>query len=95
MKWLVSFYPPAWRDRYGDEFLALLEQHPASLVDYLDIIASIGITWLNPRFHDVPESAGCKVPTLHRRVIFFPDNMRDELLEKELYRTRMNSGANM
>jgi hypothetical protein len=95
MKWLVSLYPAAWRERYSDEFLALLEQHPASILDYLDVIASMGMTWLNPRFHDAPVSAGCKMPPLHRAVFAFPDNMRDVLLEKELYRTRMNNGVSM
>ena len=29
--WLLRLYPRAWRDRYGDEFLALLESCPLSL----------------------------------------------------------------
>lgn len=26
VKWMISLYPKAWRDRYGEEFLALLEE---------------------------------------------------------------------
>jgi hypothetical protein len=34
---LVRLYPPAWRERYGDEFLALLEDRPPRRRDILDI----------------------------------------------------------
>lgn len=37
-QWLVSWYPRAWRDRYEDEFRAMLEQYPVSLLDVCDII---------------------------------------------------------
>jgi hypothetical protein len=37
--WLLRLYPRAWRDRYQDEFVALLEQCPFSLGDVFDIIA--------------------------------------------------------
>lgn len=36
--WLTRLYPRAWRQRYGDEFTALLEQHQLSFWDILDII---------------------------------------------------------
>lgn len=35
---LVSLYPSAWRERYEDEFLALLEDRPPRLKDVLDIV---------------------------------------------------------
>jgi DnaJ-like protein len=38
MKWLLSLYPRAWRRRYGDEFLAVLEESrltPSLLIDCL------------------------------------------------------------
>jgi hypothetical protein len=35
--WLVQLYPRPWRDRYGDEFEALLEQCLRSPLDVLDI----------------------------------------------------------
>jgi hypothetical protein len=35
--WLVRLYPRAWRDRYGDEFEALLEECLHSPLDVLDI----------------------------------------------------------
>jgi hypothetical protein len=35
--WLVSLYPRAWRERYGDEFDALLEECLHSPLDVLDI----------------------------------------------------------
>jgi hypothetical protein len=30
-RWLTRLYPPAWRQRYGDEFEALLEAGPSDL----------------------------------------------------------------
>jgi hypothetical protein len=33
----VALYPAAWRDRYGDEFLALLEVRPPRRLDVIDI----------------------------------------------------------
>ena len=37
-KWLVSLYPSAWRERYGDEFETLLEECLHSPLDVLDIL---------------------------------------------------------
>ncbi len=34
---LVGLYPAAWRQRYGDEFLALLEERPPRRLDVIDI----------------------------------------------------------
>ena len=37
---LASLYPPSWRARYGDEFAAFLEDHPATPLAILNIIGS-------------------------------------------------------
>lgn len=37
---LVRLYPPAWRQRYGEEFVALLEQQPLDIWVVLDIVRS-------------------------------------------------------
>jgi len=36
---LLKLYPKKWRERYGPEFEALLEQHELSVTDRLDIVA--------------------------------------------------------
>ena len=36
--WLVRLYPQGWRERYGDEFEALLEQCLHSPLDTLDVV---------------------------------------------------------
>ncbi len=36
--WLVALYPEHWRERYGDEFEALLEAQPATPAAFLDVI---------------------------------------------------------
>jgi hypothetical protein len=38
MSKLVRLYPPAWRDRYGQEFVDLLRERPPNLRDRLDIM---------------------------------------------------------
>jgi hypothetical protein len=38
MSALLRLYPRAWRDRYGDELAALLEEQPATLLDRLDLV---------------------------------------------------------
>ncbi|HEX6506189.1 MAG TPA: hypothetical protein VF221_01015 [Chloroflexota bacterium] len=38
MKALLRFYPADWRERYGVELEALLEEHPTTLRDVLDLI---------------------------------------------------------
>jgi hypothetical protein len=35
---LVRFYPARWRERYGDEFLAILEERPLGPFDLADIL---------------------------------------------------------
>jgi hypothetical protein len=37
-EWLVRLYPPAWRARYGDEFLDLLESEPMRPLLLLDLV---------------------------------------------------------
>jgi hypothetical protein len=36
--WLVRLYPAGWRERYEDEFVAMLEDARPSLTDYADIL---------------------------------------------------------
>lgn len=38
MKWLIHLYPRSWRDRYGDEFAALLEDCPTRPQTFLDVV---------------------------------------------------------
>lgn len=39
---LVRLYPRCWRTRYGQEFAALLEQHPLSLKTVVNVLWSAG-----------------------------------------------------
>jgi hypothetical protein len=52
MSVLLRLYPRAWRERYGDEIAALLEERPASMLDHLDLIRGA----LDARLH--PQVAG-------------------------------------
>jgi hypothetical protein len=54
MSAILRLYPRAWRERYGDELVVLLEERPASPVDQLDLIRGA----LDARLHpQVPGSA--------------------------------------
>lgn len=46
---LVRLYPRAWRERYGEEFVALLEERPASVADFLDVACGALDAWLGPQ----------------------------------------------
>ncbi len=46
MKWLVRLYPPAWRERYEDEFLAVLEERRITPSVVLDICRGAVDAWL-------------------------------------------------
>jgi hypothetical protein len=46
MKWLVRLYPPAWRRRYEEEFLAVLEARGAAPTVALDVVRGAFDAWL-------------------------------------------------
>ena len=46
---IVRLYPRAWRERYEEEFVALLEERPASLFDLQDIALGALDAWLRPQ----------------------------------------------
>lgn len=49
MSALIRLYPRAWRERYGDELAALLEDQPATLLDRLDLIRGAVDARLHPQ----------------------------------------------
>jgi hypothetical protein len=49
MSAILRLYPRAWRERYGDEIVALLEEHPASPLDHLDLIRGAFDARLHPQ----------------------------------------------
>jgi hypothetical protein len=54
----VRLYPKAWRQRYGDEMLALLEVAPMGWRDRLDLLRGAFDAWLHPAAHSrVPAAA--------------------------------------
>jgi hypothetical protein len=49
MKWLVWLYPARWRRRYGEEFLAVLDQQPLTPRILVDILRGALDARLHPR----------------------------------------------
>jgi len=45
---LLRLYPRAWRDRYGDEFLATVGDEALRLQQVIDIVAGAIDAWLSP-----------------------------------------------
>jgi hypothetical protein len=48
VSWVLRLYPRAWRDRYEEEMLALLEQRPASIVTLFDLLIGALDAHLDP-----------------------------------------------
>ena len=48
--WLLRLYPRRWRERYEQEMVAVLEQHPATLRTYLSLTWCALETRLDPSF---------------------------------------------
>jgi hypothetical protein len=48
IQFLVRLYPQQWRSRYEEELLAMLEQHPISLLDGIDLLLGMLDAHLHP-----------------------------------------------
>lgn len=48
---LVALYPPAWRERYGEEFASLLEDTGVHLRQVLDVLPAAASAWIRPAAH--------------------------------------------
>ncbi len=64
---LVRLYPGAWRERYGEEFVAMLEQSPASVKDVLDVTLGALDARLRPQV--VPEGRTAVVERMRGSVL--------------------------
>ena len=49
MRWLVRLYPAAWRQRYGDEFAAVLAEQRGSLGLVIDVVGGAADAWMHPQ----------------------------------------------
>lgn len=59
---LVSLYPRTWRDRYEDEFLALLSERPPDPLDRLDIVRGAFDARLHPQVQGFASGAAPPLP---------------------------------
>lgn len=48
--WILRLYPPAWRERYATEMVALLEQHQITLWTVLDLLVGVLDARLDPHY---------------------------------------------
>src|SRR5215472_14205565 len=49
--WMLRLYPRAWRKRYGEEMLALLEQHSITFWTVIDLFLGALDARLDPYYH--------------------------------------------
>jgi len=61
---LVRLYPRAWRDRYQDEFLALLAERPPTWGDLVDTVRGALDAHLNPQAETEPSPWTHRIPGL-------------------------------
>lgn len=54
-QWLIRLYPRSWQERYGEEFLALLEQESLTLRTIIDILRSAFDAYWNDLVINQPE----------------------------------------
>ena len=47
-RWILRFYPLAWRKRYADELVSVLQEHPISLWTLLDLLRGALDAHLHP-----------------------------------------------
>jgi hypothetical protein len=64
MSRLVRLYPRRWRDRYEEEFLALLKERPPTMSDRLDTIRGAVDAHLNPQGQAEPTPWTHRIPGL-------------------------------
>jgi hypothetical protein len=64
MNRLLGLYPATWRERYGDELAALLEDRPPSIADRLDIVRGASDAWIHPENHGREMPRGHRLPGL-------------------------------
>jgi hypothetical protein len=64
MSRLVGLYPRAWRDRYEEEFLALLAERPPTLGDLVDTVRGALDAHLNPQGEVEPSPWTHRIPGL-------------------------------
>lgn len=62
VRWLLGLYPREWRERYDEEFAALLEQRPPSVMDAVDIALGALDARLHPQLAEGMELRAANVP---------------------------------
>jgi hypothetical protein len=54
VRWLLLLYPRRWRRRYGDEFLALIQDRGVSSSVIFDVLRGALDAWLHPHLGAAP-----------------------------------------
>jgi hypothetical protein len=67
MRWLLNLYPLAWRNRYEEEILAVLEEHKVTPRTIIDLL--IGALDANLNYNSLTEGAENMVNQLRFRLI--------------------------
>ncbi len=68
MNTILRLYPRAWRERYGDELVALLEESPPGPLDQLDLIRGALDARLHPQVPGAVTSPEQEIPMRQRQL---------------------------
>ena len=71
---LLRFYPPSWRARYGDEFLALLEQEGVRPRVVMNVLAGAFDAWISPRTQGTEDRVAAPAAPMGPQIMFCPIN---------------------
>ena len=66
MSGILRLYPRAWRDRYGDELVALLDERPVTLLDSIDLFRGAIDAHLHPQVTGADARPGKEIPMSQR-----------------------------
>ncbi len=67
MRWLLRLYPRGWRERYEDEMLAVLEEHPVTPATVFDLL--VGAFDANLNYNGFAEGATLIVNRLRSGIV--------------------------
>jgi hypothetical protein len=76
MKWLLRLYPALWRNRYGEEFAAVLAEQPASVGLFLDVLGGA----IDARLH--PQIQHSSMKQTDSKQIEGDDTMTTQMLQR-------------
>ncbi len=85
MRWMIRLYPPAWRQRYGEEFALVLGGQRASPGMVIDVLGGAVDAWLHPQGHGrKPDKQGVHTREPHKQEMGEQETRKQEPSQQDL-----------